>query len=384
MAAKLREALIEGYGKDFPDIDFKTPDALQLSHLQNNVYHFSVAKNYQELRQVTDLLKDGDRVRSFGEFKTEVIKLHNTFNNTWLQAEYNLAVNGSSMASRWTQFQGNKEAMPYLIYQTVGDARVRDSHKALDRVQRKIDDDFWKTHYPPNGWNCRCTVNQTGQGSETPTSKIKYPSIQPMFRSNLAEAGLLFPKGHPYYVGIPHGVLRKALAYLPEDAAYITHHLASGVADVHVLHNAVNAEGLLQLANHLEITEDLYKLGYKRAKQLPEIYDGDIAIKSKFYPKDYTPVNIRSNPDTWIKSPANMDMVCDYKYMINTGRTLGEHISKGAGQAEFVVVKLSNKSHTVRFKAASKLIDEKIAGYQRLKGVIILNHDGTLLIEKYR
>lgn len=34
----------------------------------------------------------------------------------------------------------------------------RPHHVALDGVIRPADDTFWQTHYPPNGWGCKCRV----------------------------------------------------------------------------------------------------------------------------------------------------------------------------------------------------------------------------------
>lgn len=43
-------------------------------------------------------------------------------------------------------------------YSTVGDDRVRASHALLDNTRLRKEDPRWKRIYPPNGWNCRCTV----------------------------------------------------------------------------------------------------------------------------------------------------------------------------------------------------------------------------------
>lgn len=71
---------------------------------------------------------------------------------------YNNALRGSYMAGRWQQLQDTKADFPYLQYTAVLDFLTRAQHRAWDGMVRRIDDDFWLTHYPPCGFNCRCTV----------------------------------------------------------------------------------------------------------------------------------------------------------------------------------------------------------------------------------
>lgn len=55
--------------------------------------------------------------------------------------------------------------MPLLVYRSMRDRRVRAAHRRLEGVTLPKDDSFWDTHYPPNGWRCRCKVfaiNETG------------------------------------------------------------------------------------------------------------------------------------------------------------------------------------------------------------------------------
>ena len=60
----------------------------------------------------------------------------------------------------WESIERNAAAMPWLRYVATLDDRTRPQHRAWHGVVLRYDDPFWRTHYPPNGWNCRCTVLQ--------------------------------------------------------------------------------------------------------------------------------------------------------------------------------------------------------------------------------
>lgn len=53
-------------------------------------------------------------------------------------------------------------ARPYWIYDAVNDNRTRPEHAAWDTLVLPADDPWWHTHYPPNGWGCRCLVRSAG------------------------------------------------------------------------------------------------------------------------------------------------------------------------------------------------------------------------------
>jgi SPP1 gp7 family putative phage head morphogenesis protein len=63
-------------------------------------------------------------------------------------------------AGRLEQLQepGLMEALPYWQYWTAGDLRVRPAHTALDGFCARAVDPVWLRIYPPNGYNCRCSV----------------------------------------------------------------------------------------------------------------------------------------------------------------------------------------------------------------------------------
>lgn len=60
----------------------------------------------------------------------------------------------------WQQIEDQAEGAPFLLYDAVDDHRTRPEHAAYDDQVHRVDSPFWDTHYPPNGWNCRCSVIQ--------------------------------------------------------------------------------------------------------------------------------------------------------------------------------------------------------------------------------
>lgn len=81
----------------------------------------------------------------------------------------------AAMAQRWQGFAerqaslrqahrrrtGSSRGQPdlYLVYDAVNDDRTRPEHAAMDGITLPMDHPFWRTHFPPNGWYCRCTVH---------------------------------------------------------------------------------------------------------------------------------------------------------------------------------------------------------------------------------
>lgn len=60
----------------------------------------------------------------------------------------------------WQQIALQADDAPYLMYDAVDDERTRPLHHAWDGLVLPVNSQFWHDHYPPNGWNCRCSVIQ--------------------------------------------------------------------------------------------------------------------------------------------------------------------------------------------------------------------------------
>ena len=77
-----------------------------------------------------------------------------------LRLIYDVNLRVSYAASQWARIQRLKKRMPYLRYSTMKDRRVRNQHRLWEGITLLVDHTWWQTHYPPNGWRCRCDVAQ--------------------------------------------------------------------------------------------------------------------------------------------------------------------------------------------------------------------------------
>ena len=99
-------------------------------------------------------------------------RLENIF-RTNLQSAY--------AVGQWQSIEANKETAPFLMYDAVEDHRTRPEHQQWNGTTREVDDPFWQTHYPTNGWQCRCGVIQMSR-EEMDTYRIK-PSPKPKVKT---------------------------------------------------------------------------------------------------------------------------------------------------------------------------------------------------------
>jgi len=144
----------------------KMSDAMR-QRLQRSNYIFSGMKTFHELNEAfPSLIDENGNRKPFEQFLNDVQKIDRTYNHNYLRAEYNFCQASADMAAKWEGFMQDGDRYN-LQYRTQRDKKVRPEHAALDRVTLPMSDTFWQEYYPPNGWNCRCTVVQV--------RKSKYP-----------------------------------------------------------------------------------------------------------------------------------------------------------------------------------------------------------------
>lgn len=129
-------------------------DALQTA-MEINLFQFSAAKTLAELQELNRLFRESG---SFAEFEREARKVCMAFNRDWQRTEYDTALLTAEAASNYRRLMGKTKLFPYWEYRTVGDDRVRPSHRRLEGIVLPCSDARWKKIFPPNDWRCRCRV----------------------------------------------------------------------------------------------------------------------------------------------------------------------------------------------------------------------------------
>lgn len=86
-----------------------------------------------------------------------------TFDPARLKLIFDTNTRMAYSAGLWQRIERNKKTHPYIRYITKRDERVRLSHRAWDNLTLPVDHPFWQTHFPPNGWRCRCRAMSISQ-----------------------------------------------------------------------------------------------------------------------------------------------------------------------------------------------------------------------------
>ena len=182
---------------------------LMRQRLTRSNYIFSGLKTFHELNEAfPSLLDENGNKKTFERFLNDVRKIDETYNANYLRAEYNFVQASAEMAAKWEGFMEDGDHY-YLQYRTQHDDKVRPEHASLDRVTLPPTDSFWESYYPPNGWNCRCTVVQVLKRKYEPTPHDEAMSLgedalqtdkKGIFRFNSGKEQKTVPDYNPYTI----------------------------------------------------------------------------------------------------------------------------------------------------------------------------------------
>jgi hypothetical protein len=178
------------------------PDTVVLQSLKDNIFKFSCAKNYQELKNISkELLDEEGNKRTLAQFKEAIKKLNIQFNQQYLSAEYEIAVTSAQMISKWNELTENGANMDVLLtFDAVGDGKTTEICKSTNKITRPASDSFWNTHAPPLHWGCRSTLKKGAKITKIPDD---LPSVDAEFAFNPAKKAVIYSQKHDYFKNLP-------------------------------------------------------------------------------------------------------------------------------------------------------------------------------------
>lgn len=196
--------LFKGVSKNL--VNYNVPDHAAIAMIRANVFAFSHAKSLVQMKALTNLVVDKERIRSFQDFEKEAAKIGTRYNRNYLEAEYQTVVASGQMGRRYMEVRADKDVFPLLRWDAINDERTRKEHKRMDGITRPADDPFWKSYWPPLGYRCRCDVRQVRSGKVTPKANAYAKAKQTVnnkspFIGNIAAQGEVFSTNHSYFGG---------------------------------------------------------------------------------------------------------------------------------------------------------------------------------------
>ncbi|MCA6513894.1 MAG: minor capsid protein [Chitinophagaceae bacterium] len=213
IADYLKAGVYEGYGTTLSSLKatkmptgFSTADKLLLTELRTNIYLFSAAKTYQQVREMSNaLIGEDGKIVSFKQFREKADQTYTLYNKVWLRTEYDTAIGQAQAAQKWTEIEKNADLFPLLEYSAVLDKRTSDICRPLDGIIAPVNDPIWKKVAPLNHFNCRCLLLQVSEGKQT-SSKVKKSKVEEtekqmddLFKMNPGQDKYIFSKKHPYF-----------------------------------------------------------------------------------------------------------------------------------------------------------------------------------------
>jgi hypothetical protein len=217
-------------------VKFGSSDAKLLSELTDNIWFFSAAKTYQQVRGMEATRealmkfsgalvdKEGNEISRFkafrdgyvneaGDFVEGASQIFDTFNEDWLRSEYNTVINKAYLAQRWDKIQSMKETLPYIQRDEIEDLVECEDCAAINGMTVAVDDPILDEYYDGLHFNCRGNWRQLSEeeGKDqvwtteecVDTEEGLNNPREPMFKMNPGKDRIIFktdgPNQHPYF-----------------------------------------------------------------------------------------------------------------------------------------------------------------------------------------
>ena len=169
-----------------------------LNYMRINAFQIAHVENQELLNAVkgklSDTLKGGG---TLADFKRDLPGMFNAagvtpLDNFHTQTVFQTNLQSAYQAGRyWGIMDSSADIFPFVQYHTANDDKVRPAHRALEGAIFKRDDPILNRIWPPNGYNCRCTMTAISKyeaGADnlepTPVNDLVDPQTQAPYRAD--------------------------------------------------------------------------------------------------------------------------------------------------------------------------------------------------------
>lgn len=156
----LEEGLYKGFRKSLADFEFGTPDYKLLQELRTNIYLFSGAKTFTQVRDIGSLMYEGNKIVPLKDFKEKALDRFKVYNGNkgYLDSEYITALTSGESCAKWDDIIKTADVMPIVEYVAVMDDHTSPECASLNGLKLNFDDPKLNKITPPNHFRCRCLL----------------------------------------------------------------------------------------------------------------------------------------------------------------------------------------------------------------------------------
>jgi len=159
--------------KKFIETHFNEVDKSVIEMFKLDIFKVASVGSYElqeKLKQLAIKIKTDPGIKNPTEtFKSGSFKLITQYvpsdkwpKGQWIETNLRTAMRSSYYAAQYNKLQSPDMLRDYPAYRykTQEDERVRDEHALLNNALFLANDPIWNEIWPPNGWNCRCYIEE--------------------------------------------------------------------------------------------------------------------------------------------------------------------------------------------------------------------------------
>jgi uncharacterized protein with gpF-like domain len=84
-------------------------------------------------------------------------------------------------AGQWQRIERTKDILPFLVYELGPSVKHREEHESWAGTTLPADHSWWDDHAVPNGWMCKCWIQQISERGLQRLAKERPPEHNPIY-----------------------------------------------------------------------------------------------------------------------------------------------------------------------------------------------------------